>query len=61
MNLWLIGVEDGDSSENSMSWRPHRRACSSRRLKPCPRKASVWSVNQPLLNIKKELPLVIFY
>jgi len=42
MNLWLIGVEDGDSSGNSMSWRPHRRACSSRRLRPCPRKASVW-------------------
>jgi len=30
--LWLIEVEDGDSSGNSMRWRPRRRACSSRRL-----------------------------
>jgi len=45
INLWLIGVEDGDSSGNSMSGRPRRRACSSRRLRPCPRKASVWNGN----------------
>jgi len=43
MNLRMIGVEDGDSCGNSMSWRTRRRACSSRRLKPCPRKASVWT------------------
>jgi hypothetical protein len=27
-------VEDGDSSGTSMSGRPHRRACSTRRLRP---------------------------
>jgi len=32
MNLRLIEVEDGDSGGNSTSWRPRRRACSSRRL-----------------------------
>jgi len=32
MSLRLIRVEDGDSSGNSMSWRPRSRACSSRRL-----------------------------
>jgi len=42
MNLRLIGVEDGDSGGNSMSWRPRRRACSSKRLRPFPRKASVY-------------------
>jgi len=49
MDLRLFGVEDGDSSGNSMSWRPHRRACSSRRLRPCPRKASVCNGNQLIL------------
>jgi len=57
----LIGVKDGDSSGNSMSWRPRRWACSSRRLRPCPQKASVWNGNQLLQNRKRELLLVIFY
>jgi len=50
MNLWLIGMEDGDSGGNSMDWRPRKRACSLRRLKSCPRKASVWNGNHHSLN-----------
>jgi len=41
----LIVAQGGDSSGNSTSWKPRRNRVT-RRLKPCPRKASAWSGNQ---------------
>jgi len=42
----LIGTEGGDSCGNSMSLETPQWAKRTRRLKPCPRKASACSGNQ---------------
>jgi len=44
----LIVAQGGDSSGTSTNWKP-RRNVVTRRLKPCPRKASAWSGNQHFL------------